>query len=119
MKTIITGTRNVNDIEIVRAALWNAKSSGILITEVVSGGCRGVDLLGERLAREHGFSVTVFSTDCNANSGTAGLIRSTKIIDYADALIAVWDGKSRGTFDMISRARKRGLIVHVERIGLD
>lgn len=117
MKTIIAGSRNVSDIKIVQAALWNARSAGILITEVVSGGCRGVDGLGERLAREHGFPITVFGADWDTHGRAAGPIRNTKMADYADALIAVWDGKSRGTFDMISKARKRKLLVYIERIG--
>jgi hypothetical protein len=33
----------------------------------------------------------------------------------ADALIAVWDGKSRGTKNMIETAEKMGLRVYVHR----
>jgi hypothetical protein len=33
---------------------------------------------------------------------------------YADALIAVWDGKSRGTKNMIDEAKKLGLKVYVK-----
>ena len=36
--------------------------------------------------------------------------------DFADALIAIWDGKSRGTKNMIDYATKKGLKVYVERI---
>ena len=32
---------------------------------------------------------------------------------YADALICFWDGKSRGTANMIEVARKRGLTVKI------
>lgn len=36
--------------------------------------------------------------------------------DYADALIAIWDGESRGTANMIEEAEKRGLKVFVYRV---
>ena len=38
-------------------------------------------------------------------------------IEYADALIAVWDGSSRGTGNMVNEARKMGLKVHIKLIG--
>ena len=41
------------------------------------------------------------------------MIRNQVMADHADALIAVWDGASKGTADMIDRAKKRGLKVFV------
>ncbi len=38
---------------------------------------------------------------------------------YADALVAVWDGRSRGTGDMIRRAKAHGLKVHIDRRAAD
>ena len=32
---------------------------------------------------------------------------------YADALIAVWDGESKGTANMITQARQKGLDVFI------
>jgi len=36
-----------------------------------------------------------------------------QMADYADALVAVWDGESRGTVHMICRAKENGLKVYV------
>ncbi len=44
---------------------------------------------------------------------SAGHIRNAEMADYADALIAFWDGKSRGTANMIENARKRGLKIKI------
>jgi hypothetical protein len=32
---------------------------------------------------------------------------------YADALIAIWDGKSAGTANMIEQAKNRRLQIHI------
>lgn len=37
---------------------------------------------------------------------------------YADALLAIWDGKSNGTRDMIKRATKLRLLVYVHNISV-
>lgn len=37
--------------------------------------------------------------------------------DYADALIALWDGQSKGTKGMIDYAKKKGLEVYVYILG--
>jgi len=112
MRTIIAGSRNITDLSVVRKAV---ERSGFSVTEVVSGGARGVDRLGERLARMLGVPCRVFPADWDAHGRSAGVIRNGEMADYADALVAVWDGRSRGTANMISQARRRGLAVYVHR----
>lgn len=46
----------------------------------------------------------------------AGPIRNQKMAEYANALIAVWDGKSTGTKDMIERAKACGLKIFVYKV---
>ena len=43
MKVIIAGSRNFTDYKVLQDAI---KNSGFKITEVVSGGAKGVDSLG-------------------------------------------------------------------------
>ena len=33
--------------------------------------------------------------------------------EYADALIAIWDGKSKGTEDLIRKMQRREKLVHL------
>ena len=51
-----------------------------------------------------------------AGKPTAGPIRNAQMANYADALIAFWDGSSTGTRDMIRKAEEKGLKVHVQII---
>lgn len=111
MKTIIAGSRNVQDYRLVCKAVEQSKFP---ITEVVSGAARGVDQLGGLWAHEHGIPVREFPADWNGPAGkAAGFVRNAAMAEYADALIAVWDGRSRGTEHMIRVARKSGLHVFI------
>ncbi len=113
MKVIIAGGRDIEDCDPVQTAITE---SGFKITEVVSGGARGVDKSGEALAALHGMPCKVFPADWNKNGKAAGPIRNRQMADYADALIAVWDGQSRGTKNMIETMRKLGKPVHVHTL---
>lgn len=83
------------------------------ITEVVCGGARGVDALGRSYAYSMKIPVKLFPANWEEHGKSAGPIRNTLMADYADALIAIWDGKSRGTGDMINKAKSKGLKVYV------
>lgn len=107
MKTIIAGSRGINDYDLLCMIIkWRDKP----ITEVVSGGAYGVDKMGEEWAYENKVPVKCFYPDWSIGK-SAGPIRNRKMADYAEALIALWDGHSRGTANMIHEANKRGLDV--------
>jgi hypothetical protein len=89
VKTIIAGSRNIVEYQALLDAI---EASGFEITEVVSGGARGVDSLGERYAKEKGISLKIFPADWESHGRKAGIMRNTEMAHYADALIAVWDG---------------------------
>lgn len=115
MKTIIAGTRRtVANLAIVADAI---KASEFDITEVVSGGAPGVDALAKKWAEQHGIPVKQFPADWDRYGRKAGPIRNQAMAEYGEALIAVWDGKSRGTKNMIRQARKHGLRVFVYLVG--
>lgn len=109
-KVIIAGSRNIQDFNLVVEAI---NSSGIYIDEVVSGGAVGVDSLGEKYAKSNGIDLTVFYPNWIGRGRSAGHHRNRKMGDYADALIAVWDGESKGTKGMIEYMKKLGKQVFV------
>jgi predicted Rossmann fold nucleotide-binding protein DprA/Smf involved in DNA uptake len=82
------------------------------ITEIVSGGATGVDTWAMHLATDQGIPVKVLHADWNKHGRAAGPIRNRQMLDYAEALIAVWDGKSRGTANMVGIARAKGIPIH-------
>ena len=76
---------------------------------IVCGEARGADSLGKRLAYEKGWKVLSFPADWDKHGKAAGYKRNDEMARNADALIAFWDGKSRGTKHMIDLAKKYGL----------
>ena len=115
MKVIIAGSRNINSYNTLLIAIAQAQFK---ITEVISGGARGVDTLGEKYAKENNIPCTVMLANWNEYGKSAGYIRNQQMADRADALIAIWDGKSKGTKHIIDLATLRGLHVSVYRVAI-
>ena len=124
MRTIIAGGRNITDY---RKVIDCIKDSGAVITEVVSGGAKGADAIGEQWADEEDIPVKLFPALWNRldvpgavirhgqfgpYNATAGHDRNRKMAKYADALILVWDGKSRGSKNMLKVAHEYGLTIY-------
>ncbi len=113
MKTIIAGSRDITDYAMVEKAMELAKDEGIHPTQIVCGMARGVDLLGERWAEDNGLPVTRFPANWREYGKAAGPIRNVQMARYAEALVALWDGVSRGTQGMIDLAIEHGLQVFI------
>lgn len=112
MRVIIAGSRDFEDFEQLAGAV---RDSGFRITEVVSGCARGADLLGEVWAEEQGIPVKKFPAEWEKFGKMAGPIRNRRMAQYAQGLIALWDGSSRGTENMIQLAQEKGIPVHIHR----
>ena len=122
IRMIVAGGRTFSDYE----ALANSieaylRDSNITYDklEIVSGGCTGVDLLGERFANERGITVTRFPAEWKKYGRSAGIIRNQEMINYAadgtsrGILLAFWDGKSRGTGYTVKQSKKVGIEVKI------
>ena len=112
-KVIIAGSRAFNDYEMLKRHadyLLQNKNGQI---EIVSGHAKGADSLGERYAKERGYSLKLFPAKWEAYGKRAGYLRNEEMANYADALIAFWDGESKGTEHMINFATEKGLNVRV------
>lgn len=112
MKVIIAGGRDFNDYLLLLQAVVKADFD---ITEVVSGGAKGADALGELFAHDMDIALSCFPANWDKHGRAAGPIRNGEMAQYADALIAMWDGTSSGTRNMINQAKDRGLRVYIER----
>lgn len=110
MKTIIAGSREITDYAVLLQAI---KGCPFPITSVVSGCARGIDTLGEQYAQENSLKLYKFPADWSTYGKRAGYIRNAEMADNAEALLAVWDGNSRGTKHMINTAIQKGLEVHI------
>lgn len=83
--------------------------------EIVSGCCEGADLLGIRYARERGYNCLRMPADWMNEGKAAGPRRNRRMAEISNALIAFWNGESRGTANMIETAKELGLLVRVKR----
>lgn len=119
-KLIVAGSRGFTDYSLLSKKLEEIRT--VILTnsmaddlEIVSGGAKGADLLGERWAKEHHVSITIFPADWDKYGKSAGHRRNRQMGDYADTLIAFWDGESPGTKGMIAYAEEKELGVIVVR----
>lgn len=82
---------------------------------IISGTAKGADKLGEQFARTSGYLLSEFPAQWNEYGKRAGYIRNEKMAEFAiendniGALIAFWDGTSKGTNYMINIAKKKCL----------
>lgn len=126
MKVILCGTRSFADgplwsddeiVQYVDDVLCDALISDV--TEVVSGGASGADHAGELWAEANDVPVRVFEADWDEHGRAAGPIRNSEMVDYADQVVAIWNGKSVGTSDTIAKGRSElgesNVFVHTYR----
>lgn len=114
MRVIIAGGRDFNDYRFLKERCDYFLSSQTDI-EIVSGGAKGADSLGERYANERNYGLKIFPADWNKYGKKAGYVRNVEMSEYADGLIAFWNGQSKGTKHMIDIAMKRNLRVRICR----
>lgn len=112
MKLIIAGGRDFSQCDMVASAVAHAanrmgKFVGD-ISEIVSGGASGADACGEEYAKAAGIPLKVFPADWDKHGRAAGPIRNQQMAEYADGLLCFWDGKSRGTANMLECMKKLG-----------
>lgn len=107
MKVIVAGSRKGfvarNVFEAIEESPFHGK-----IAEIVSGGSSGVDRDGEYYATCNSLPVKRFLPDWDRNGKVAGILRNKEMGDYADALVAIWDGQSKGTAHMIQYMKSLG-----------
>ena len=83
------------------------------VTEIVSGGARGIDTCAREYALANRLKLTEFLPEYDKYGRGAPLKRNLQIIDYADEVLAFWDGQSRGTKYVIEECRKKNKKVTV------
>jgi hypothetical protein len=116
MKTIIAGCRDFNDYHALVQKLDHFRKEHE-VTEVVSGCASGADACGEAYAKAYDIPIKLFPANWNKHGRAAGPIRNREMAEYADQLFAVWDGKSKGTKNMIDTMNKLKKPVYLMWIG--
>lgn len=100
----VVGSRGIKDRKLVEGELEKIKKEFML----VSGGADGVDKIAEGYADEKGLEKIIIYPDYKHFGKNAPVIRNSEIINLSDYLVIFWDGKSRGTLDVIEKCKSRG-----------
>ena len=101
MKIVIAGSRNIDNFDLSQHIPSN-------VDLIITGGASGIDNLAEKYADKHKISKLIMLPDYKRYGKAAPLRRNEIMVDLADLVIVVWDGKSRGTKYTIDYATKKG-----------
>lgn len=113
MRTIIAGSRSCTSYKDVEDAV---ELSNFNISVVLNGGAKGADFLGGMWAERHSVPLEMYPAEWDKYGKGAGFKRNAIMASKADALIALWDGSSRGTMHMINIAKAMKLKIFIYRI---
>lgn len=116
MKIIIAGGRDFRDYTKLESNVDSIiKELDLYDHEVhiITGGAKGADKLGEQYAIKNSFTLEKYPANWNKYGKSAGPIRNAEMAKVADVLIAFWDGKSKGTKDMIDRMINKQVYVRI------
>lgn len=122
IRLIVAGTRTFDDYALMREKLdriilgLREDYPGTPVV-IISGNAKGADQLGIRYAMERNLSFRRFPAQWRQYGKAAGPMRNAQMLAHAKegipALVAFWDGKSRGTDNMIQTARRGRVFVRV------
>ena len=105
MKVAIVGSRSLN-VDI-------SKYIPDGTTTIITGGAKGIDSLAEKFADENNLKKIIFKPQYDKYGKAAPIVRNILIVNESDLIIAIWDGKSRGTKFTIDYARKLDKFIRV------
>ena len=117
-RIVIAGCRDYFDYsqakEYIDMCLRNIRNQFTII--IVSGGCRGADMLGLRYAAENKMDFEIYKADWTHFGRAAGPLRNRRMAEVCDYVICFWDGKSKGTFSMIQEAKRLNKPIRIKYI---
>ncbi len=99
MKLLIVGSRSIADFDL-------APHIPADVDTIISGGAGGIDSLAEQYADLHRLSKYILRPRYDFHGRSAPLKRNEQMVDIADAVLAIWDGNSKGTQYTIKYAKK-------------
>ena len=99
MKLLIAGSRNINNIDISEYV-----PDGVSL--IICGGAAGIDTLAEKYADKHRISKLVVRPEYEKYGRAAPLKRNSLMVDMADIVLVIWDGKSKGSQYTINYAKR-------------
>ncbi|MFI3165150.1 MAG: hypothetical protein R3Y45_02625 [Bacillota bacterium] len=96
MKLAVVGSRSIEKYNLVDKIVCN-------VSEIITGGACGIDEVAKKYAVDNNIPLVEFLPEYNKYRRNAPLIRNSRIVDYADKVLIIWDGKSKGTQYVINK----------------
>lgn len=112
-KILICGSRNWHDRDKIIERFKTISTNSIII----HGGCNGADSISGEIASSLGISVMCYPANWKEFGRSAGPRRNQQMLDEGkpDLVIVFHEDlqNSRGTLDMMKRAKKSGVIIEI------
>lgn len=105
---LVTGSRSITDIDISKYL----KNIDVLLT----GGAKGVDSLAITYAEKNSIKHIEVLPNYAKYHRAAPVIRDEEMVKMCERVIAIWDGKSKGTLHTINFAKKYNKPVEIHII---
>ncbi|MBE6592699.1 MAG: hypothetical protein E7642_01750 [Ruminococcaceae bacterium] len=99
MKMLIVGSRSITDFDL---SAYIPKE----VDTIISGGADGVDSLAEQYADTHRLSKYILRPRYDLYGRAAPIKRNEQMVDISDAVLIIWDGRSKGTQYTLKYAKK-------------
>lgn len=107
--TIIAGSREfIDQYRLNKVCNWIFAYKKIAYSDVkiISGTCRGADVMGENFAKTYNIPIKRFPADWKLYGKNAGNVRNRQMAEYASVtngvLIAFANSRCKGTMNMIN-----------------
>ena len=100
MKLLIIGSRTITDFDLTNHIPEETEL-------IISGGAKGIDTIAEQYADSHGIEKLIIKPQYEKFGRAAPIKRNEEMVDAADAVLAVWDGRSKGTEYTLKYAQKK------------
>ena len=110
MKLLIVGSRSITEFDFL--PYISAE-----VDTIISGGAKGIDSLAEHYADAHKLSKCIVRPKYELYGRAAPIVRNRQMVDMADSVLVIWDGKSKGTQYTLKYAQEAGKQVNVVCVG--
>ena len=99
MKLLIAGSRSITDLDLSPYIPDD-------VDTVICGGADGIDRLAEQYADKHHLSKYILRPRYDLYRRAAPLKRNEQMVELADSVLIIWDGRSKGTQHTIKYSKK-------------
>ena len=120
---LITGAREWDEVSKISDTLSAFSSNDNAKTLIIHGGCSGVDMLADGVAKKLNFSISTFPANWSKYGRAAGPVRNAQMVEEVlkykknkniDTVVIAFHGcldKSKGTKNCVKLALKKGIDV--------